>query len=86
MTVLQDDCMTEHKKATHTAYALRRQGRTARWLEIGIASMHSDGQGFDVLLDRMPIGGFTGHILIRANGTNPPQPPMPPEPPSEEDF
>jgi len=86
MSVLQIDRMPEHRPPTHTAYALRRQGRTARWLEIGIASAHSDGQGYDVLLDRMPIGGFTGHILVRAIDAKPPEPPMPPEPPSEEDF
>ena len=77
--------MTEHKKPTHTAYALRRQGRSARWLEIGRASMHSDGDGFDVLLDRMPVGGFTGHILVRADNAKQPELPMPPNA-LEEDF
>lgn len=76
--------MPENKTPTHTAYTLKRQGRTARWLEIGVASMHSDGQGYDVLLDRMPVGGFTGHVLIRANNATPAELPMPPDTP--EDF
>lgn len=66
--------MTE-KIPTHTAYALKRQGRRARWLEIGVASVHSDGDGFDVLLDRMPIGGFTGHVLVRIKNAKPPEMP-----------
>jgi hypothetical protein len=67
--------MAEDKKPTHIAYALRRQGRRARWLEIGVASMHGDGQGFDVLLDRMPVGGFSGHVLVRSAVAKPPEPP-----------
>jgi hypothetical protein len=78
--------MAENKTPSHTAYALKRQGRTARWLEIGVASMHSDGDGFDVLLDRMPVGGFTGHVLVRAINAKPPELPMPPDTPSQEDF
>lgn len=82
--MLQIVAMTENKNPTHTAYALRRQGRSARWLEIGRASMHSDGDGFDVLLDRMPVGGFTGHILVRADNAKQPELPMPPTMPEEE--
>jgi hypothetical protein len=58
--------MADNKIPTHIAYALKRQGRNARWLEIGVASPHSDGKGYDVLLDRMPVGGFSGHVLVRA--------------------
>lgn len=76
--------MPENKKPTHTAYTLRRHGRTARWLEIGVASMHNDGDGFDVLLDRMPVGGFTGHILVRTNNAKQPELPLPPATPEEE--
>ena len=74
--------MSDNKTPTHIAYALSRRGRASRWLEVGVAAPHGDGQGFDILLDRMPVGGFSGHVLIRAAGT---KPPAPPSPLSEED-
>jgi hypothetical protein len=71
--------MAEEKKPTHIAYALKRQGRIARWLEIGVAAIHGDGQGFDVLLDRMPVGAFSGHVMVRVAAAKPPEPPNPTE-------
>jgi len=71
--------MAEKRASTHTAYTLKREGRTTgRWLEIGVASLHEDGKGFHVQLDRLPIGGFTGHVLVRANDARPEQPGMHP--------
>jgi hypothetical protein len=55
VSVLQDGHMAGNKTPTHTAYTLKRQGCTASWLEIGVAMMHSDGQGYGVLLDRVQI-------------------------------
>ena len=55
------------KAHTHRAYATKRDGENIRYLEIGVASVHSDGKGFDVYLDRLPVGGFNGHVLVRAN-------------------
>src|ERR1700733_5311959 len=63
--------MADKNPPTYTAYATKREGQRALWLEIGVASAHSDGKGFDVLLDRLPVGGFNGHVLVRANGTKP---------------
>jgi len=38
--------MTEKKPLTHTAYAMKREGRTAyRWLEIGMARVEDDATG-----------------------------------------
>jgi len=51
---------------TYIAYALKRDGRVSRWVEIGIAAFHPDGDGFDVMLDRLPVGGFNGHVSVRA--------------------
>ncbi len=83
------------KNATHTAYALRRENpaealrreRRAKgyWIEIGTARIESDGSAHHVFLDRMPIGGFTGHIYLSPIGVKPPEPETGPERPSGED-
>lgn len=59
--------MAENRTPTHRAYAAKREGHHARWLEIGTAIVHADGKGFDVYLDRLPVGGFNGHVVVRAN-------------------
>ena len=58
--------MSEQKPLTHSAFAMKREGRAGyRWLEVGMARIESDGAtGHHVYLDRMPIGGFTGHIYL----------------------
>jgi hypothetical protein len=66
--------------ANYTAYVLKRETRTSgRWLEIGTAYIQSDGKagGHHVYLDRLPIGGFGGHILLQPIGVKPPDPPAP---------
>lgn len=63
--------MAENRTWTHRAYAAKREGHQARWLEIGTATVHADGKGFDVYLDRLPVGGFNGHVVVRANDANP---------------
>jgi hypothetical protein len=63
--------------ATHTAYVLKRETRTTgRWLEIGAANIESDGKNgaHHIYIDRLPLGGFGGHILLQPVGTNPPNP------------
>jgi hypothetical protein len=62
------------KPHTHTAFALKREGRRlrlGRWLEIGAARLESDGI-CHVFLDRLPIGGFTGYVYLAPVGTQPP--------------
>ena len=62
------------KPRTHTAFALKREGRRlrlGRWLEIGAARLESDGI-CHVFLDRLPIGGFTGYVYLAPVGTQPP--------------
>jgi hypothetical protein len=69
--------------ATHVAYVLKKETRASgRWLEIGAANIQSDGAtgAHHVYLDRLPIGGFGGHILLQPVGVKPPDPE--PEPPS----
>jgi hypothetical protein len=69
------------KKFTHTAFAFRREGKRmqfGRWLEIGVALKEPDGK-MRVFLDRLPIGGFSGGILLSPITEEPPQ-----EPPDSE--
>jgi hypothetical protein len=60
---------------SHTAYVLKRETRTtSRWLEIGTAFIESDGTtgAHQVYIDRLPVGGFTGHIRLQPVGVQPP--------------
>ena len=59
------------KPTTHIAYAIRRDGQKVRWLEIGVASIRRDGSACDLFVDRLPVGGFNGQILVRLRGVNP---------------
>ncbi len=65
--------MSDKKPLTHSAFAKKREGRTAfRWIEIGAARIESDAAGgHNVYVDRLPIGGFSGHIYLSPIGTNP---------------
>jgi hypothetical protein len=69
-------------KSTHIAYCGKREGPVLRWLEVGVATTHRDGLGFDVVLDRLPVGGFSGRILVRDKNALPPDPELT-TPPSE---
>jgi hypothetical protein len=53
--------MTSENK--RPVYVSQRIGRRLRWLEAGLAVDRTDGT-IDVWLDRMPVGGFSGHILV----------------------
>ncbi len=71
---------------THTAYVMNRETRTnGRWLEVGTAKIGADGTtgGHYVFLDRLPIGGFGGHILLQPIGVRPPDPLAEPGRPGE---
>jgi hypothetical protein len=62
--------MDNRKRPTHIAYTLRREGRAAvRWLEIGTADVAGDASAsHDVFIDRLPTGGFSGHIRLSPIG------------------
>lgn len=73
------------KPPTHAAYALRRESRLrSRYIEIGHARIEKDGDVHHIFLDRLPIGGFTGHVFLSPIGVKPldpePQPERPVEP------
>ncbi len=46
------------KAPSHVAYQVRNNdGQKGIWTRIGGAWPHSDGQGFNILLDALPIDG-----------------------------
>jgi hypothetical protein len=75
----------KNKAPTHTAFAFKREGRKfGRWLEIGTARAEDDG-AIRVFLDRLPIGGFTGGVLLSPTGTVQALPEPPPRRPGDVD-
>lgn len=49
---------TAAKKPAYIAYSVReREGKKARFTEIGVVFPHKDGKGFDILCDAMPLSG-----------------------------
>ena len=48
---------TENKAPAMIAWHIRKAGEKAYWDRVGAAFAHKDGQGFDVVLDAMPIDG-----------------------------
>ena len=63
--------MAESKAPTHTAFALKREGKTyGRWLEVGNARQDADGI-IHLFMDRLPIGGFNGYVFIAPKGMQP---------------
>ena len=66
--------MDDSKAPTHTAFALKREGKKhGRWLEIGTARQDDTGI-IHVFLDRTPIGGFNGYAYLAPVGAQPPLP------------
>jgi hypothetical protein len=82
--------MSDKKPLTHSAFARKREGRTAfRWIEIGAARIESDAAGgHNVYVDRLPIGGFSGHIYLLPIGAVPPaiEPERPSTQTQDEEF
>jgi hypothetical protein len=62
------------KTPTHVAWAFRRQGKKpyqGRWLEVGTGRLDKDGK-FHTFMDRTPIGGFNGYVLLTPVDSGPP--------------
>jgi hypothetical protein len=78
--------MADSKAPTHTAFALKREGRRyGHWLEVGTARQDATGV-IHLRLDRTVIGGFDGYAYLAPIGTQPPQPePERPAQSSEDD-
>ena len=61
---------------THTAYTvIKREGQDDYWLNIGAAFMHQDGDGFNVMLQALPING---KIVLRPPKAQNEEPPAKP--------
>ncbi len=47
-----------NQQPNYTAYTVvKREGQDDFWLNIGAAFMHQDGEGFNVVLQALPING-----------------------------
>ena len=50
--------MAATQQPAYQAYAVvKREGQDDFWLNIGAAFAHQDGNGFNIVLQAMPIGG-----------------------------
>jgi len=78
--------MADQHPPTHSAYALRKESRhRSRYIEIGHARVESTPNGIQhVFLDRLPLGGFTGHIFLSPIGVKLPEPEPHPERPVDD--
>jgi hypothetical protein len=54
---------TTAKQPTHRAYAVTRKGEKSYWREIGAVWAHTDGKGFNLKLDFLPLND--AEIVIR---------------------
>lgn len=72
------------KTPTHDAYALRKESKhRSRYIEIGHAHIGKSGDVHHIFLDRLPIGGFTGHVFLSPKGVKPADPISQPDRPGE---
>ena len=55
---MSDTTESTGKKPAFIAYSVReREGKKAKFTEIGVAFPHKDGEGFDILTDAIPLSG-----------------------------
>jgi hypothetical protein len=60
-------------KHTHTAFAYQRLGRkSGRLLEVGPARIDRERDVVHLFMNRQPIGGYTGYVVLYPIGTEPP--------------
>jgi hypothetical protein len=79
--------MSEKHPPTHSAYALRKENRhRSRYIEIGHARIETRPDGVHhIFLDRLPLGGFSGHIFLSPIGVKLPDPEHQPERPGDDE-
>ena len=51
-------------RPSHRVYAVTKNGESKFWTAIGAAWAHSDGEGFNLKLDYLPLNG--AQIVIRS--------------------
>lgn len=60
---------------THIAWAFQRLGRkSGTLLEVGTGRIDADRNIAHVYMNRQPIGGYTGYVVLAPTGTKPPSP------------
>lgn len=57
--------MQSSKTPTHTVYVIAGPDDKKRWVEIGAAWRHKDGEGLSVNLDALPP---SGRLVLRPTG------------------
>ena len=65
-------------------YATHRTGKRFRFVECGLTVERADGT-LHVFVDRMPLGGWTGHLIARSDSAKPTARDMPTTTPFEEE-
>ena len=61
---------------THTAYAYKRLGKKhGRLMECGTGRIDQDRNIVHVFMDRTPIGGWTGYVMLSPHNVRPPPQP-----------
>lgn len=69
---------------THTAFSYRRTGKKhGRMLECGSGRIDAERNVAHVVLDRTPLNGFTGYIVLLPHGTKPEPPQQQPQRPGD---
>ena len=78
--------MTDPAKThTHTAYAYQRTGKKhGRLLEVGSRCIDRDRDIVHVVMNRQPIGGYTGYVILSPHGVKPPPPQAEPQRPGDD--
>lgn len=58
---------------THTAWAFQRLGRkSGTLLEVGTGRIDGDRNIAHIYMNRQPIGGYTGYVVLAPIGVKPP--------------
>ena len=67
--------MIDGTTPTHTAFAMKREGRrnNGRLIEVGTARQEESGV-IHLFMDRLPIGGFNGYVHLAPIGVQPTAP------------
>jgi len=64
-----------NQQLTHRAYTvIKREGQDDFWLAIGAAFAHQDGDGFNIVLQALPIDGKI--VLRQPKEDQPDEPPQ----------
>ena len=62
------------KRPTHTAYSVREYQKNGQkesdWTRVGVAWAHRDGDGFDIILEALPVNG---RVALRKSKPKPEQ-------------